>query len=103
MKMSNRRVINDTGFDTMLEADRNANGIANIAPIIVPKKAIAIVSTSKYGTPFAKSIKRVRSGLTIPDNMLIAILRPLASKLSKSNDDKEHINKIAIKIETTVI
>src|SRR5699024_12233908 len=44
----NKSLVNqDTGFGTILDAAKKANGTDNIAPTIVPKKAIANVSTSR--------------------------------------------------------
>src|SRR5699024_5060875 len=45
---NNKNLVNhDTGFGTILDVAKKANGTDNIAPIIVPKKAIANVSTSR--------------------------------------------------------
>src|SRR5699024_3189344 len=103
MKINNIRVMKDTGLDTRLDADKNANGMAKKEPIIVPKKAIEIVSTNKYGTPPAKSNNSSRSGFAIPVRMLSAILTPLCSRFSKFMDDNDQMNRSAMIKETTVI
>src|SRR5699024_5576453 len=103
MKINKIRVMKDTGLDTRLDADKNANGIAKKEPIIVPKKAIEIVSTNRYGTPPAKSNNRSRSGLAIPVKMLTAILTPLCSRFSRLTDENDQINRSPMIKETTVI
>ena len=45
------RPIKATGRGVRLDAERNASGMEIIAPTIVPKKAMQMVSISRYGTP----------------------------------------------------
>ena len=52
------RAIKLTHFGAILRAAKNANGKAKMAPIIVPTKAMAIVSSNKAGTPNLKSNKK---------------------------------------------
>src|SRR5699024_8976776 len=63
--MSTNLVTNEMGFGTTLDADKKASGTAKVAPIMVPRKAIAIVSINKYITPcVVKFNSRFKSGVT---------------------------------------
>ncbi|MNI90249.1 hypothetical protein D3C73_1477470 [compost metagenome] len=50
IKISSMRVSQASHFGTMFEAARKASGIDRTAPTIVPRNAIATVSSSKYRT-----------------------------------------------------
>src|SRR5690606_39275224 len=100
--ISKKRVTHAIGPGTTLEADKKASGIAKIEPMIVPRKAIAIVSTNRYGTP-SKENSNSKSGLIIPVKIPEAIFQPLSSKLSKLIADNDQINKSMIIEVTTMI
>src|SRR5699024_11564834 len=71
-----------TGFGTRLDADKKANGTDKNAPIIVPRKAIANVSTSKYGTLSFEKLNKLKSGLNKPEIILFAIGIPFCFTFS---------------------
>ena len=73
------RTMYATAFGMILNEARNANGIARIAPKIVPRTAIAIVCSSRYGTsesPVPKS--RLVSGWNTPWTTPFATSVPVA-------------------------
>jgi len=74
------------GFGTKFTAETKASGIEMIAPTIVPRNAIQIVSSIKYGTPdVEKSNKNPRSGVKSHLMMFHAIvLLPSAAPVAST-------------------
>src|SRR5699024_9000115 len=73
-------------FRTRLDSDKKANGKYKNEQIIVPRKAIANVSTSKYGTLSFEKLNKLKSGLNNPEIITFATCIPFWSTFSNVID-----------------